>query len=125
MPCSRRITMRTTVDMSGSSLDLLAKALKAEGYSDGAISNAYVTSLHKQVTGAEYTYFVHLTISGRVAIWQSGKLTIMSLPGDVADVNAIKRAYARQVVKKVAQARGWQVKYTSAGQKTGTVVKAY
>jgi hypothetical protein len=75
---------------------LFASALREEGYE--------VSELATQLR------FVGATFEGTFA---NGKLTVTgNRTFDIADQNALKRAYSRQVVAASARRFGWQVKKT-------------
>ena len=92
MPCWTR--REVSVVMEKVQLDVLGDALKAMGY-----------VLEQTVAGRLVAR--HRLRFGETVVWAGGQLTINS--SGMVDANAIKRAYAKEAVKRASQQQRWTV----------------
>jgi hypothetical protein len=107
MPCDRITTQTQAADMDGADKTLLLAALQSDGWhAHEREGNLYFTRGH----GANM----------QTGTYKGGQL---SVTGYQPDVNAIRRAYAQQVVARTAIRFGWQVK--PASQTTGQLLRRY
>jgi hypothetical protein len=90
MPCWE--VREVTVDLDNcKDHDLLAEALKANGYTN--------VRREGEVIRFDQGYY------------RAGRIT--DTRGRNVDVNAIKRSYSQQVIAKTAKAKGWSAKWTA------------
>lgn len=99
MPCDQLRT--TTLNMQAADLDLLAKALEAEGH---------------RVTGRGQTHISFVTQDGYSASFQGGRISVDERAALAKDPNPVKRAYSREVIKKATSGAGWRTRFTSENE---------
>lgn len=84
--------------MEAADYDLLAKALETEGH---------------RVTGRSQTHISFVTQDGYAGSFQSGRINVDQRASLAAEPNPLKRAYAREVIKKATSGAGWRTRFTS------------
>lgn len=110
MPCDSVITSKVVLELRADNLRFLKAGLEDCGYIV-EVNNGRVTfhSMDYRLNGS----FVDgkLKLEGRQELVRD------------FDINAVKRAYSRQVVKQTAQRFGWKV--TETGKTKGFVERGY
>lgn len=93
MPCDSLIRQSINFSQAKGHLDLLEAALKEQDY-----------TVHR--TGDVLTFQKGYYLSGA---YQKGKFETSASYGYQFDVDAVKRSFSKQVVRKAARTYGWSV----------------